>query len=76
MGGLTPVYNGKNILRVPLGLFFYRIPPFIKYLLVSDGTNSDPPFRNTDQLSQIDVKYVFDSYYILITSPILSTHYS
>ena len=27
MGGATPVYNGKNILGVSLGLSFHRIPP-------------------------------------------------
>ena len=34
--------------------------------LVSDRTNFAPPSQNTEQLLQIDVKYVFDSYYILI----------
>ena len=34
--------------------------------LVSNGTNFVPPSRNTEQLLQIDVKYVFDPYYILI----------
>ena len=71
------MYNRKNILGVPLGLSFYRIPPFITYLLVSDRTNFDLPFRNTDQLLQIRiVKYIFDSYYFLITSPIPLTQYS
>ena len=28
MGGATSVYNGKNILGVPLGLSFQRIPPW------------------------------------------------
>ena len=76
MGGATPVYNGKNILRVPLDF------PFIKYLpvvvseklticsLVSSGANFLPPSRNTDQLLQIDIKYVLDSYCIFITSPV------
>ena len=32
MGGVTPVYNGKNILGVPLGLFFIE---YLEYLLDS-----------------------------------------
>ena len=52
--------------------------PFIEYLLdlvseklticnlVSDGTNFVPLSRNTDELLQIDVELVFDSYCILI----------
>ena len=27
MGGATPVYNGKNILEVPVRLYFHRMPP-------------------------------------------------
>ena len=36
------------------------------YNLDSDGTNFIPPSRNTEQLLQIDIIYVFDSYHILI----------
>ena len=72
MGGNTPVCNTENILGVPIGLSFHKIPPWLGLWkvdvckLVSDGTNFVPPFRNIDQLLQIDVKYVFDSYCILI----------
>ena len=71
MGGNTPVCNTENILGVPIGLSFHKIPPWLGLWkvdvckLVSDGTNFVPPFRNIDQLLQIDVKYVFDSYCIL-----------
>ena len=34
--------------------------------LDSDGTNFIPPSRNTEQLLQIEIIYVFDSYHILI----------
>ena len=59
---------------------------FIEYLLYSVseksticnvfsyGKNVVPPSWNTDQLLQIDVKYVFD-YCILITSPVSSRQY-
>ena len=52
--------------------------PFLEYLLksvseklticnlVSDGTSFIPPSRNTEHLLQIAIKYVFDSYYILL----------
>ena len=73
VSGATPVYNGK----VPPDF------PFVEYLfdsvyensticnLVSDGTNFVPPSRNIDQLLQINAKYLFDSYCILITVFIL-----
>ena len=52
--------------------------PFLEYLLdlvsensticnlASNETNFIPPCRNAEQLLQIDVKYVFDYWYILI----------
>ena len=61
--------------------------PFIEYLLdsvseksticnlVSKGTNFLLPSRNTDQLLQINFKYVSNSYCVLITSPVASTQY-
>ena len=66
--------NAKNILGLLLRLSFHKIPPWLglrkvgntKYNLVSDGTNVVPPFRNIGQPLQIDVKYVFNSYCILI----------
>ena len=74
MGGTTSACNAKNI----LGLSFHKIPPWLGlrkvgnriYNVVSDGTKFVPPFRNIDQPLQIDVKYdvkyVCDSYCILI----------
>ena len=54
MGKATTVYNGKNILRVLLGLSFYRIPRLPPW-----HTNFVPPSRNTDQLLQINVNKFF-----------------
>ena len=74
MGGTISACNAKNILR----LSFHKIPPWLGlrkvgnriYNVVSDGTKFVPPFRNIDQPLQIDVKYdvkyVCDSYCILI----------
>ena len=39
--------------------------------LVFDGANFVAPSQNIDQLLQIDFKYIFDSYYSLITFFIL-----
>ena len=81
MGGTTPVCNAKNI-GVSIGLSFHRIPHWLGLWkvdvcnLVSDGTNFVPPFWNIDQLLQIGVKYVFDSYCILITIFILKKNIS
>ena len=74
MGGTTSVCNAKNILGLLLGLSFHKIPPWLGlrkvgnaiYNLISDGTDFVPPFRNIDQPLQIDVKYVCDSYCVLI----------
>ena len=74
MGGTTSACNAKNILGLLIGLSFHKIPPWLGlrkvgntiYNLVSDGTKFVPPFRNIDQPLQIDVKYVLDSYCILI----------
>ena len=76
MGRATPMYNRKNIRG-------FSDFPFMEYLLdsicekltlcnlVSDRSNFIPPSWNIDQLLQIAVKYVFDSYAILITIFIL-----
>ena len=54
MGGTTPVCNAKNILGVPLGPSFHRVPHWLGLQkidvcsLVSHATNFVPPFRNID----------------------------
>ena len=45
MGAATPVYNGKKILGVPLGLFFYRIPRIPPWLGPSKVDNMQPSFQ-------------------------------
>ena len=65
MGRITPVCNAKNILGIPIGFSFHRIPPWLSLWkvdvckLVSGRTNFVPPFRNIDQLLKIGIKYVF-----------------
>ena len=79
MGRANPVYNGKKTWEFPSDF------PFIEHLLdsvsgkspicnlVSDEAYFVPAFRNTDQLLQIDIKYFFHSYCILVTSLVLLT---
>ena len=57
MGDATVLYNRKHILVSEKSTICN---------LDSDGTNFIPPSQKTEQLLQIDVKHVFDSYYILI----------
>ena len=68
MDRATPVYNGKNILGVALGLNFYtipRVPPWLGLLKVDNmqpsfwWENFFPPSRNAGQLLQIDVNMFF-----------------
>ena len=73
MGGTTSACNAKNILGLLIGLSFHKIPPWLGlrkvgntiYNVVSDGTKFVPPFRNIDQ-QILQIKYVLDSYCILI----------
>ena len=82
MGGATPVYNGKNIPGVPLGFSFYRIPRVPPWLGLWKVDNMQPSFRRDKFCSTLPkywpaitnwCSYVFDSYCILITSPVPST---
>ena len=84
MGGATPVYNGKNILGVHLGFSFYRIPRVPPWLGLWKVDNMLPSFRRDKFCSTLPKywpaiinwrSYVFDSYCILITSPVPSTQY-
>ena len=90
IGGATPLYNGKNILGVPLGLSFYRIPRIPPWLGLWKVDNMQPSFRREKFCSTLPKYwpaitfyyyyynwcwYVFGSYCILITSRVPSAQY-